>query len=49
MELSKKANEIKERYSRNSITDQQLEKYKKLGVINEEEFTDIKNIKEELS
>lgn len=43
MELSRKALELKKRYLRFGITDIQLERYKNLGVITEEEFNYIKN------
>ena len=46
MELSRKALELKERYLRFGITPIQLEKYKNLGVITEEEFNYIKNSRE---
>ena len=46
MELSRKALELKERYLRFGITDSQLERYKNLGVIIEEEFNYIKNSRE---
>lgn len=48
MELSKKALELKERYLRFGITDVQLERYKKLGVITEEEFEHIKKSREDI-
>ena len=46
MELSRKALELKERYLRFGITDSQLERYKNLGVITEDEFNYIKNSRE---
>lgn len=47
MNLSKRAEDLKERYLRFGITDSQLERYKNLGVISEEEFEYIKNLRNE--
>ena len=46
MKLRDKAIEIKRRYLRNGVTDKQLERYKELGILNEEEYIHIKNSNE---
>ncbi len=45
MELSRKALELKERYLRSGITDSQLERFKNLGIISDEEYEHIKESK----
>ncbi len=45
MELSRKALELKERYLRGGITDSQLERFKNLGIISDEEYEHIKESK----
>ncbi|AID44721.1 Phage protein [Candidatus Arthromitus sp. SFB-mouse-NL] len=46
MKLRDKAVEIRRRYLRNGVTDKQLEKYKELGILSEEEYEYIKNSNE---
>ena len=46
MQLTRKALQLKETYLRFGITDSQLERYKNLGVITEDEFNYIKNSRE---
>lgn len=48
MKLSIKAEEIKNRYLNFGITESQLEEYKNLEVINEDEFEYIKMLKKSI-
>ena len=43
--MSAKAQKIKERYEQSYVTDAQLDKYKQLGVITDEEYAAIYAIK----
>lgn len=46
MKLSKKAEDLKDRYLRFGITDGQLERYKVLGVLTQGEFDYIKSLRD---
>lgn len=46
MKLSKKGEDLKDRYLRFGITDIQLEKYKDLGVLTQNEFDYIKSLRD---
>lgn len=46
MKLSKKAENLKDRYLRFGITDMQLKKYKDLGVLTQDEFDYIKSLRD---
>lgn len=47
MTLSKKAEQLKDRYLRWGITDTQLQKYLDLNVITQDEFNYIKELRED--